>query len=192
MSIVLCGLGISPPPYEDGEHAGTLDAMQRRRRGNPGTRGLEQLVRRRQVCDTRRAAPVVRADWTRGWRARRKKDERATPAVRIAADDDTGGRGPLVCATCGQRITDEDHRVERGGGHEHTFVNPGGFVYHVACFAVATGCSYAGDPETAFSWFPGYSWQIAACGACRALLGWQFRSSDDVFHGLIVEAIRPA
>jgi hypothetical protein len=107
--------------------------------------------------------------------------------------DDTGGRGPLVCAACGQRITDDAHRVERGGAHEHTFVNPGGIVHTIGCFAVATGCSYRGDPETAFSWFPGFRWQVATCSACYAHLGWLFRGErGDSFHGLIVEAIRPA
>jgi hypothetical protein len=105
-------------------------------------------------------------------------------------DDDLGGSGPLVCAACGRRITDDAHRVERGGGHEHTFVNPGGFVHHVACFGVATGCSYRGAPETAFTWFPGYSWQIAECGACGAHLGWLFRATGESFHAFIVSALR--
>lgn len=111
-------------------------------------------------------------------------------AIHPDVDDDIGGHGPLVCASCGQRITDDDHRIERGGGHEHSFVNPGGFVHHIACFGVATGCSYRGEPETAFSWFPGFSWQIAECGACHAHLGWLFRSHDDSFHGFIVSALR--
>jgi hypothetical protein len=94
----------------------------------------------------------------------------ADPGAR--PDDTTGARGPLVC-------------------HEHTFVNPGGFVHRIGCFAVATGCSYLGAPETAFSWFPGCSWQIAACGRCRAHLGWIFRAPGEQFHGLLVDAIRP-
>jgi hypothetical protein len=82
-------------------------------------------------------------------------------------------------------------RIEVGGAHEHTFVNPHGFVHHVGCFAAASGCSYAGPTETAFSWFPGFSWQIARCGRCHAHLGWIFRASGDSFHGLITTAIRP-
>jgi hypothetical protein len=104
----------------------------------------------------------------------------------------SGGRGSLVCAACGQRITDDAHRIEQGGAHEHTFVNPGGFVYRIGCFGVATGCSYRGSPETAFSWFPGWSWQIAACASCRAHLGWIFRAEGESFHGLIAEALRRA
>ena len=116
------------------------------------------------------------------------------PSTGARTDDETGSGGhrPLVCAACGRRITDDAYRVERGGAHEHTFVNPGGFVHHIACFAVATGCSYQGDPQTAFSWFPGFAWQIAACGGCYALLGWRFHAKDDSFHGLIVGALRRA
>jgi hypothetical protein len=109
-----------------------------------------------------------------------------------APDDATGEHGPLVCAACELRITDDAHRVARAGAHEHTFVNPGGFVYRVCCFAVATGCSYRGAPDPAFSWFPGFTWQIAACGRCRAHLGWIFRAAGESFHGLIADAIRPA
>jgi len=33
----------------------------------------------------------------------------------------------LVCAACGHRISDDDHRIEMSGAHEHTFVNPAGY-----------------------------------------------------------------
>jgi hypothetical protein len=96
-----------------------------------------------------------------------------------------------VCAACELRITSADVRVERGGAHEHTFVNPGGYVHHIGCFATAPGCVHAGAPETAFSWFPGWTWQIAECGRCRIHLGWIFRSGGDQFHGLLVERLKP-
>ena len=112
-----------------------------------------------------------------------RKGGTTAPVVRTT--DDFGGRGPLVCVACQQPITDDDQRVERGGAHHHTFVNPGGFSYEIECFLVATGCSYRGVPETAFSWFPGFSWQIAACGRCGAHLGWLFRAPDETFHGFI-------
>jgi hypothetical protein len=70
--------------------------------------------------------------------------------------------------------------------------NPGGFAYQISCFGVATGCSYRGTPETAFSWFPGFSWQLAACRACGAHLGWLFRAPDETFHGFIDDRIKPA
>jgi hypothetical protein len=107
------------------------------------------------------------------------------PAPSTTSRDEDARPGDLLCATCGRRITHEDHRIEVGGAHEHTFVNPGGFVHLVGCFAFASGLSYVGPPETAFSWFPGWSWQIAACLTCRTHLGWLFRCAGDQFHGLL-------
>lgn len=119
----------------------------------------------------------------------------ASPSPPGAEPDDrsgaaTGDRGGLVCAACGQRITDDAHRIERGGAHAHTFVNPGGHVYRVACFAVATGCVELGAPDPAFSWFPGFTWQVIACRPCRAHLGWLFRAPGERFYGLIADALR--
>ena len=67
-------------------------------------------------------------------------------------------------------------------------MNPGGFVHHLGCFGYAEGTSYLGTPESAFSWFPGYSWQIADCSACRAHPA--VRAKDDQAHGFRVAALR--
>ncbi len=75
--------------------------------------------------------------------------------------------------------------------HEHTFVNPHGIVHHIGCFAAAPGCVHLGATETAFSWFPGWGWQVAACARCRAHVGWIFRCAGQQFHGLILAALRP-
>lgn len=76
------------------------------------------------------------------------------------------------------------------GAHEHTFVNPVGLAFIIGCFTAAPGCSHLGAPETAFSWFPGWSWQIAACARCRAHVGWVYRNAGEQFHGLILAALR--
>lgn len=99
-------------------------------------------------------------------------------------------RKPLVCAACGHEITDDTHRIEMGGAHEHTFVNPAGFAHHIACFAAAPGCALAGAEETAFSWFPGWSWQLALCARCGTHLGWTYHNAALQFWGLIVAALR--
>lgn len=125
----------------------------------------------------------LEADGARGRRASRG----ASPA----AGERAGARGELLCAACGRRITHDDHRIAVAGAHEHTFVNPGGFVYVVACFAFATGLSYVGATETAFSWFPGHAWQIAACGRCGTHLGWIYRSAGEQFHGLLPARLVP-
>ena len=100
-------------------------------------------------------------------------------------DDDA-----LRCVACDHRITDRGHRFEMSGAHAHTFVNPSGVVHDIGCFVAAPGCAYAGSTEEAFSWFPGWSWQIAVCANCRAHLGWIFRCGGDQFHGLILAALR--
>ncbi|MBX3162279.1 MAG: hypothetical protein KF773_40315 [Deltaproteobacteria bacterium] len=109
------------------------------------------------------------------------------PAPRERVPDDDAIR----CAVCDHAITDRAYRTEMGGAHEHTFVNPSGFVHRVACFIAAPGCVHLGDTESAFSYFPGYTWQIAACGRCRAHLGWIYRCAGEQFHGLLVDALRP-
>jgi hypothetical protein len=95
----------------------------------------------------------------------------------------------LLCKTCRSRITHEDHGIEVNGGHEHTFVNPGGFLHRIGCFAVATHVAQVGRPETAFSWFPGFSWQIVACKTCRTHLGWIYRCAGDHFTGLLLDEL---
>ena len=101
-----------------------------------------------------------------------------------STDDDA-----LRCVVCEHRITDAAFRTDRGGAHEHTFVNPHGIAHHIGCFVTAPGCVYRGTPQEAFSWFPGWSWQIAVCGRCNTHLGWIFRCAGEQFHGLILAAL---
>ncbi len=105
------------------------------------------------------------------------------------AEEDAAGPRALHCSVCGARITDDAHRTERGGAHEHTFVNPGGFVHRVRCFTFAEGVAEVGAPETAFTWFPGTSWQILDCARCRVHIGWRFRGDGDTFWGLVADRL---
>lgn len=102
-----------------------------------------------------------------------------------ASDDEA-----LRCIACGHRITDRAYCSEMNGAHEHTFVNPGGIVHHIGCFVAAPGASHIGSTEQAFTWFPGWSWQVAVCGNCRAHVGWIFRCGGAQFHGLILKMLR--
>ena len=102
----------------------------------------------------------------------------------------TVGDDALRCAVCGHRITERSYRSEMAGAHEHVFVNPHGFTFRIGCFVAAPGCKYVGETSGAFSWFPGWSWQIAICGSCRAHVGWIFRCGGAQFHGLILSALR--
>lgn len=113
------------------------------------------------------------------------KEQTTSESTTTTSDDDA-----VVCAACEHRITSRDYRIEMLGAHEHTFVNPGGIVHHLGCYALAPGVVESGAPEQAFSWFPGWSWQIVSCGRCRSHLGWIYRCAADAFHGLITAALR--
>jgi hypothetical protein len=91
----------------------------------------------------------------------READRRTAPIDRDAS--------ALRRAACGHRFTDATRRIEMNGAHAHTFVNPGGFVHHIGCFAAAPGCAYDG---------------------CRVHVGWIDRNAGEPFHGLIASARR--
>jgi hypothetical protein len=114
----------------------------------------------------------------------------AKEQVEIGRAATNAGDDSLRCAVCGHRITDRAYRSEMSGAHEHTFVNPAGFTFRIGCFVAAPGCKHVGETSEAFSWFPGWTWQIAICGNCRAHVGWIFRCGGEQFHGLIVSALR--
>lgn len=104
-----------------------------------------------------------------------------------------GGSGPfLVCRLCRHRIVREDARIVVGGTHGHVFCNPHGIVFELGCFANAPGCAHQGPRVAEFSWFAGYTWQVALCGGCGELMGWRFGGAGgDAFHGLILPHLEP-
>lgn len=112
--------------------------------------------------------------------------EQADPGRDAALSGDES----LRCAVCDHRITERAYRREMAGAHDHTFVNPAGYTFHIGCFVAAPGCAHLGAPSEAFSWFPGWSWQIAVCSRCRTHVGWIFRLGGEQFHGLILAALR--
>jgi cereblon len=59
-------------------------------------------------------------------------------------------------------------------GTAQTFVNPHGFLHEVVTVRWAQNLALAGPPTTEFTWYPGYAWEIASCGRCRAHVGWSF------------------
>lgn len=108
------------------------------------------------------------------------------------SEPDRGGTGKriVVCKTCGRAVTTPQARIAVNGSHKHVFCNPHGIVFETACFSIAPGTSALGSPSTEFSWFAGYSWQIAICTGCAAHIGWKFIGpSPDAFYGLIVQKI---
>ncbi len=104
--------------------------------------------------------------------------------------DDSEEKKFLRCTECQYPITRKSDRIEINEQHQHVFANPHGYIFQIGCFAQAPGCIIAGEETSYFSWFPGYTWQIALCGQCWTLLGWAFRSHESQFFGLILDKLR--
>ncbi len=103
--------------------------------------------------------------------------------------DDPGG-DLLLCRQCGHPVTKTGARTLIHGAHRHVFCNPHGHVFEIGCFHSAPGCAHLGPQTAEFTWFAGYAWQIAVCGACRAHLGWRYAHADgSVFYGLILQQL---
>lgn len=98
----------------------------------------------------------------------------------------------LFCSACRHPVTHQDERIVVQGGHEHTFANLHGVVYHIGCFREAAGCAPIGAATTEYTWFKGYAWRIARCANCRLHLGWRFQIEGEYFHGLITSRLTSA
>ena len=117
-----------------------------------------------------------------------QKGDAEKPDIAIEDDTEKSPSGPekyILCRQCTQVITTSDERISVDGSHYHTFANPHGMVFDIACFRSVTSCGYAGPPSDEFTWFKGFSWRIAVCGMCLTHLGWLFTSGGSSFHGLI-------
>jgi hypothetical protein len=111
------------------------------------------------------------------------------PEVR-AVDPWQGAEGArLLCARCGHPITASGWARDVDGHHEHSFFNPHGYLFRIGCFRQAPGCVPRGEEHAAYSWFDGFTWQIAHCLGCDTHLGWGFRGAEDRFHGLVLDRL---
>jgi hypothetical protein len=96
----------------------------------------------------------------------------------------------IVCRQCLHVITSDAERLVINGAHLHTFANPQGIVFEIACYRNAAGCRYIGQASSEFTWFSGYVWRIAVCANCHTHLGWRFSAADGhFFHGLITSRL---
>ncbi len=122
--------------------------------------------------------------------------EAGAPAVGAGAvdvdHDENERRRPkriVVCASCGHEVAKVDDRIDVAGRHQHTCVNPAGYVYRIACYRHAAGCIGEGGWSDHYTWFAGTFWQLSCCGRCGIHLGWGFSGDDADFHGLISDRI---
>ena len=111
------------------------------------------------------------------------------PATRSGARENTPAG--ILCTSCRAYVTNGGERIVVHGSHDHRFVNPGGFTYHLGCFAAAIGVVVVGPDSLEYPWFPNHAWRYAHCGQCSTHLGWQFRGKGGVnFFGLILDRLR--
>jgi hypothetical protein len=114
-----------------------------------------------------------------------KPDER--PGSLPAPDHEAAIR----CRACDFVVTTGRQRISVQGAPEHRFMNPGGFLFHIGCFAEALGCVIVGPASPEYPWFPGMLWRLALCGGCQVHLGWHFRGDEGAgFFGLILDRIK--
>ena len=147
---------------------------------------MKQRGRRRDGAHGLLAAVYALFQRERSVKNARELQQKTASGERDAPEKDD----EIICAACHRPITHVRERISVNGRHEHVFANPHGYIYQIGCFAAAPGCVLIGQAESFFSWFPGYSWQIALCGQCGTLLGWAYRSAESGFYGLILEKLR--
>lgn len=95
----------------------------------------------------------------------------------------------VFCRSCRHPITTSKNLFAVDGSQTHTFFNPAGIIFEIACFKAAPGCLVQGEASSDFAWFRGFTWRIAFCGSCFVHLGWFFDSGDSSFYGLILKQL---
>ena len=96
----------------------------------------------------------------------------------------------VLCRRCRGEVTSARHADAVDGAHRHTFFNPAGILFEIGCYREAPGCTVHGAPTEEFSWFRGFAWRYAVCGACHQHLGWRFESAaGTAFFGLILNRL---
>ena len=98
----------------------------------------------------------------------------------------------LACSRCHEAITTEADWLEVGGAREHRFMNPHGFWFASAASERPGRWWPRAVGATIWSWFPPCAWQVRQCTRCRQHLGWQFRSPERRFYGLVLDRLGAA
>jgi Lon protease-like protein len=98
--------------------------------------------------------------------------------LRTLADILSSAMIMLSCARCGCRIARQADVFRMSSGSD-AFVNEDGHVHETITTRRASRYRLDDDaaPETNFSWFKGYAWQLIYCQRCDAHLGWRFTAS---------------
>jgi len=92
----------------------------------------------------------------------------------------------IRCKACGLPVTSRAQKITISNSHTHTFFNPAGIVFELACFRRASGCMLAGEATSEFTWFAGFLWRYALCRNCNNHVGWFYQGAGSSFFGLIL------
>ncbi|KAK3030200.1 hypothetical protein RJ639_038710 [Escallonia herrerae] len=96
----------------------------------------------------------------------------------------------IRCKSCETLIARRSNMlVMSSEGPLGAYVNPHGYVHEIITLYKANGLAFIGNPDTEYSWFPGYAWTIAYCGTCRHQMGWRFTATNkklkpQTFYGI--------
>ncbi|MFO7708509.1 MAG: cereblon family protein [Desulfobacterales bacterium] len=121
---------------------------------------------------------------------RPQAEKQPGPGASAAGEEIRQAEPWIHCRECLHPVTRDQERISVAGAHRHTFANPHGIVFEIACFKQAPGCAHAGPASAEFSWFAGCTWRVALCGACLGHLGWVFHASaGGSFYGLILDRL---
>ena len=111
--------------------------------------------------------------------------------------DAMGGNGAKAyrCSGCRHLITHSDRLLHVTGTIKHFFVNPSGVECNFYTFSTCRGAVALGSGTTLHSWFSGYAWRMAFCGACGQHLGWHYEGVSESarprdFWGMLVPGLR--
>lgn len=99
-----------------------------------------------------------------------------------------GVEGDWLCASCLNRVANEQDRFAFNGKDEFTFSNPEGIRFEIITFARLLGCRQSGVPTLDHTWFAGHAWSYCQCDRCGQLLGWYYAGQHE-FTGLITYRI---
>lgn len=96
----------------------------------------------------------------------------------------------ILCRFCHAAITTQRAELTIEQQHQHRFLNPNGMHYLIGCFTLAPGCDIGGLATNEYTWFKGFSWQMARCSDCGEHLGWFYQQAESKqFFGLIVDKL---
>merc|ERR1712029_222734 len=102
----------------------------------------------------------------------------------------------LCCKHCDNTISKQSHIFSMSkDGPQGTYVNPGGAVHETLTLYKVQNTRTEGQPQTQFSWFPGYAWEMLIC-KCNSHLGWRFTTQQrhlqpKKFYGITVRSVKP-